>query len=268
MQNYDSDKKTLYDFIKEEEKFRNHILSIMQKFGESTDNIDIKNIDKIKDFLEDLKFSLNLFNQNIDTLKKISKEIDEISIIEFPNSQNVTDKPPIVTNKAETNKLPSTIESQNENTSSLDSKKDSIFDENNSKYKENTLIISDITGNVVLPYNIQELTQILEESKNKYSSIDDIIQEKYTLAISKFRNPFVSRFREAFKLIRSKEKGSIKDAFELGLELIFNYNLHPAIISACKNLDELDIYLDYLESSETQKFDIFRIVFEISPSIK
>lgn len=51
------------------------------------------------------------------------------------------------------------------------------------------------------------------------------------------------------------------------MELLFNYNLHPAIISACKNIDELDIYLDYLENNETDKFNCFNIKFEIAPSI-
>ena len=67
--------------------------------------------------------------------------------------------------------------------------------------------------------------------------------------------------------MKKKENGSIKDAFDLGMELLFNYNLHPAIITACKNLDELDIYLDYLENNETDKFDCFKIVFEIAPIV-
>ena len=56
-------------------------------------------------------------------------------------------------------------------------------------------------------------------------------------------------------------------AFDLGTELLFNYNLHPAIISACRNLDELDIYLDYLENNETENFKCFSIIFEIPPVV-
>ena len=65
--------------------------------------------------------------------------------------------------------------------------------------------------------------------------------------------------------MRIKEKASVIKAFELGMELFFNYNLHPAIISACKSLDELDIYLDYLEDNETHKFDCFKIIFDMAP---
>ena len=67
--------------------------------------------------------------------------------------------------------------------------------------------------------------------------------------------------------MRKKEKASISDSFELGFELMFNYNLHPAIIAACKNLDELDIYLDYLETGETNNFDCFEIIFELPPAV-
>ena len=87
-------------------------------------------------------------------------------------------------------------------------------------------------------------------------------------SLENFKTPFVARFREAFKLAYTKEKKSIKYAFDLGTELLFNYNLHPAIIAGCRNLDELDIYLDYLENSETEKFDCFKIVFEIPPVLK
>ena len=64
-----------------------------------------------------------------------------------------------------------------------------------------------------------------------------------------------------------KEKASIKDAIDLGLELMFNYNLYPAIITACKNLDELDIYLAYLETGEIDKFKIFNIIYQLSPTL-
>ena len=48
---------------------------------------------------------------------------------------------------------------------------------------------------------------------------------------------------------------------------MFNYNLYPAIITACKNLDELDIYLAYLETGEVDKFRIFDIVYQLSPAL-
>lgn len=131
--------------------------------------------------------------------------------------------------------------------------------------QENTLIISEIKKKVFLPYYIQELNNILNNEPDKYSNLEDVILQNYTLPFSMFKNLSIARFREAFKLMRNKEKKSIKSAFDLGMELLFNYNLHPAIISACKNLDELDIYLDYLDNNETDKFDLFNIKFEVAP---
>ena len=41
--------------------------------------------------------------------------------------------------------------------------------------------------------------------------------------------------------------------------------LHPAIISACRSLDELDVYLDCLEKNEVDDFKIFKIEYELHP---
>ena len=133
---------------------------------------------------------------------------------------------------------------------------------------ENTLVISEIQGKVILPYTLNNLKLMLNENKSKYKSINEIIETEYTVPYSKFKNPSFARFKEAFRLVKNKEHGSIKEAFDLGMELLLNYNLHPAIISACKNIDELDIYLDYLENNETDKFNCFNIKFEIAPTIR
>ena len=140
-------------------------------------------------------------------------------------------------------------------------------DTQNNDLLENTLVISETQGKVILPYTIDNLNLILKEN-TKYKNINEIIEDEFVIPYTNFKNPIFSRFKEAFKLIRYKEHGSIKDAFDLGMELLLNYNLHPAIISACKNIDELDIYLDYLENNETDKFDCFDIKFEIPLSIK
>ena len=129
------------------------------------------------------------------------------------------------------------------------------------KNKENSLIISEISGNIILPYYINDLTNI----KNK--TYEQIIQENYTIPVDLFKPAFIARFREAFKLAHNKEKKSVAFSLNLATELIFNYNLHPAIITACRNLDELDIYLDCLENNETEKFKCFNIIFKIPPTL-
>ena len=134
-------------------------------------------------------------------------------------------------------------------------------------YAENTLLVSEMSKKVILPYSLSELEETLKENPNEYSSIDDIIVKDYTVPISVYKNPHIARFKEAYKLMRNKEHSSITDSLELGVELMFNSDLHPAIISACKDLDELDIYLDYLEDGDTTKFNCFQIVFEAPPSV-
>lgn len=139
--------------------------------------------------------------------------------------------------------------------------------DNNTTLKENTLIISDKDKKIILPYNISKLQEKLENNKDKYNSIQDIIDKDYTVPLDAYKNSSLSRFKEAFNLIKDKEKGSLKDAFDLGFELFFNSNLNPAIITACKNLDELDIYLSCLDDNELDKFKCFDIVYEYLPAV-
>ena len=251
-------KEILYSALRLQNHSKKSILSVMQSMGESADSnsIDIDKAEKIKSFLECIKKALELCNDNISTLEKLTKDIDNVSIWDdtpIDNSNN--------TYNLDTTQEIKIAESTIQNAQPIST-------ESKNEYKENTLIISETTGIVILPFELSSLKEKLDNSKNKYSSIDDIIKKEYSLPIKIYRNPFIARFKESYKLMREKEKSSIKEAFDLGLELMFNYNLHPAIISACKNIDELDIYLDYLDSGEISKFKYFKILFEIPPVVK
>lgn len=127
-----------------------------------------------------------------------------------------------------------------------------------------TLLISEKENKVFLPYSVSDLNDILKNNSN-YKSLKEIIDSEYIFPLSKFNNPIISRFRETYNLMKKKEKASIFESLDLALELAFNSLLNPAIISACKNLDELDIYLDYLESNELEKFDVFEIKYDFLP---
>ena len=240
------------------------LLGNIEKIVSSSTNVDTKYSDDVIKILEGLKNSLELCNKNIALLQDKKKEIET-------NPENNYDYAEMLTNI-------------NQNTLSVETFLHSLlqftefnFSDNNATetekeiniedmdLKENTLIISETSRRVILPYTKIDLENI--KAKDSSKTYEEIIQENYTLPIDLFKTPFVSRFREAFKLAHSKEKKSIKFAFDLGTELLFNYNLHPAIITACRNLDELDIYLDYLESNETEKFECFNIIFEIPPVI-
>jgi len=266
-------KEILYDALKYQKESKKSILTLMQVFAESTEPIDINSVDETKNYLENLKVSLDLCNKNINTLESLTKNTDNPDIfnnVVIENSKNVlvpSQSDSIEENKTIVSQEPDvsyTIK-ESKDTKSIEQNNNNSLEENS--YVENTLVISEKSGTVILPFQLSTLKQELMNSNNNYSSIDEIIKKDYSLPISLFKNPFVARFRESYKLMRKKEKSSIKEAFDLGLELMFNYNLHPAIISACKNIDELDIYLDYLDSGETNKFKFFKVLFEIAPSV-
>ena len=128
-----------------------------------------------------------------------------------------------------------------------------------------TLIISEEDGKVYLPYTKAEIkNEILE---HKGTKISDLIEEKYICPLDKYKNAIRARFREGYNLMYKKEGKSRRSAVLLGIELMFETNLHPAIISACKNLEELDIYLDCLEDNELEKFSCFKIIYKSLPML-
>lgn len=129
------------------------------------------------------------------------------------------------------------------------------------------LIISEKDQLAYLPYKSSEVKKIFKNANGKYASFKDVIDDLYIVSLNKFKNSTISRFRESFNLIRNKEKGSIVKALDLGLELMFKYDLNPIIIAACRNLDELDIYLDCLYSKELFDFNCFEIKFEVAPQV-
>ena len=134
------------------------------------------------------------------------------------------------------------------------------------EYIENTLLISQETGKVILPYSLDNIYEFLKNN-DSYISVDDVIDKIYTRPLKYYNNQPLARFKEAYKLIKNRENGSKKQALDLALELTFNNNLHPAIITACKSLDELDIYLSCLEYNELDDFHFFKVQFKVTPSV-
>lgn len=134
-------------------------------------------------------------------------------------------------------------------------------------YDNNVLIVSEKEQKAYLPFFYSEVKDIYQNSNNQYRTLQDVIDNLYVLPLDKFKNSTIARFKESFHLIRDKEKGSVTKALDLGLELMFKYELNPIIIAACRNLDELDIYLDCLEENELHDFSCFEIKFEVTPQL-
>ena len=184
--------------------------------------------------------------------------LENLHTLEEPTS---TQEPKIIEEK---NKIYEPIPTK-EVAENIDTPEVKIQNSDDEVKDNNTLIISDSNQNVVLPYKVVELEEKLKSNK-KYKTLQDVIKNEYTLPLETFKNPTKSRFREAFQLIKKKEHGSLKEAIELGFELMFQSDLNPAVIAACKDLDELDIYLDCLDDNELDKFSCFKIEYNVPPT--
>ena len=130
----------------------------------------------------------------------------------------------------------------------------------------NTLVISEVRKQVILPYNLENVTTYFNNNLDKYSSVEEVVKQNYVYPISRFKPFAISRFKEAYKLMRKREHSSRMNALSLAFELLTNYNLHPAIIASCKTIDELDVYLACLEDDRLDNFSKFSIKYEIPPA--
>ena len=139
-----------------------------------------------------------------------------------------------------------------------DSKAENGFD-------DNVLVISQTRSKVILPYKTEELRELLKGGETECESLSELIERNYTLPLSRYKHGCISRAREAYALVREREKGSVWDALDLATEMFFTRFLHPAVITACKNLDQLDVYLDCLDKNEPDDFPFFRIRYEKEP---
>ena len=201
---------------------------------------------KIENYNNQFKKNIDKIYKNTEYIEKFIHEISFLDVTELSKKFNLEKQ-----KQFDTEKSKFVISS-----SDLDS-----------SFVENTLIISEIQQKVILPYTIEEIKDILLTKKKEFSSVQDVIDKLYTKPISDYKIPSISRFKETYNLVIKNKNGSKFKAFSLALEMFMNYNLHPAIITACKSIDELDIYLACLETNTLDDFNYFDVKFEIPPSI-
>ena len=215
-------------------------------------------------FTIDIKEKLNKYNTNAleckNNIYSVSEKYDEFINNYLINHLSIN-APLII----ETPDTYYNIENSNiEETQILEQKNDESISTPNIK-DNRILLISEKQKKVFLPYFANDLEKILKQ-KPKYNSLQQIIDSKYVLPITKFNNSTLSRFKEAYNLMRKREKASISDSISLATEVSFISSLNPAIITACRNLHELDLYLDSLQANQPEKFDIFEIKYEFLPT--
>lgn len=192
----------------------------------------------LKDYNAQFKETMNSVYSNTESIEKFIHDITLTDFSELPTNTVVT---PVVRN-VDLEEFP--------------------VKSSTSPFPENTLVISETNRKVILPYQMDKVEEILENNA-RYHSAEEVINKLYTKPISYYKFSPIARFKEAYKLIKEREKGSRFKALALAFELLGNYSLHPAIITACKSIDELDIYLACLDENSLDDFKFFNIKYEI-----
>ena len=212
-------------------------------------------------------------------MARISKKAKEIEKIEKEENVENLENLEVTTNTSKTKnmedlknileELKTVLSNLDVNISQLDSSissnKEIVDDKKTDEITDSdTLLISETQSKVVLPYKIENVKKILNEN-SKYETLQDVINVEYTLPITKYKNSSKSRFKEAYSLMRKKEKASVFDSLSVATEMTFNNSLNPAVITACENLDQLDVYVDCLSSNKLDKFNYFKVKYEALP---
>lgn len=293
--NIEIEKENIEEIIKLYENKKSDFLAITTNVVEVTDSINKKKLENFYDTISSLKKIFEEINCIQSFASQIKKDLEETLTLYQTNIDNNKDE--IKANLVEYNKqrdelFNKILRFENMSSTVLNSAIALSLKVSNKKAKKthpfvnyatihnkaridvelephdyNTLIISEKDQKAYLPFFYSEVKDIFQKSNGKYQTLQDVINDLYILPLSQFKNSSIARFRESFHLIREKEKGSITKALDLGLELMFQYELNPIIIAACRNLDELDIYLDCLEEDELYDFACFEILFEVMPQL-
>jgi len=282
----DIEENQINEFLENQKSLKNQLISNLKNYtkiigndGESDTNLELadtlskfsdkmnlvqENITQVENLitnLEDLSKYFTLDNTNKEK-QQFEKKLDKYNKLYTDTLSNISLNANLITYFVNDIKdiIPITIEEPEIiKEEIIEEKKLDLF------YEAKTLLISDVDSKVYLPYEVNDVCSFME--RENVSDPKDIIEKYYTLPMSMFKPTPIARFKEAYNLVRNKDNGTIKDAIELGLELLSNYNVHPAIISACKTQNELDIYLSCLEYNELEDFRFFKVDFKLPPQI-
>lgn len=136
------------------------------------------------------------------------------------------------------------------------------------KTDNETLLISERTEKIYLPYKTTELLNYIHSYPNLYKSLGDVVKQEFVLPYTYFtQHPSKSRFSEAYNLIRNREGKNVFSATAFAIKMSQKRNLNPAIIASCKSKAELDSYLYCLNNNRLESFKDFKIAYEINPTI-
>ena len=140
-------------------------------------------------------------------------------------------------------------------------KQDKKISNNKTAISERTLIIT--KKKIILPFTVKQIENIFKLHPDKYADLQQIVDIKFTLSTALYKNVTLSKIKEVYKLMRVRNKYSLHKTLSICIEVIFNIYIFPAIITACKNFDELEIYLDCLEKDELNQYPCFKIIYDL-----
>lgn len=186
----------------------------------------------------------------IDNLENVSEDNVEASIIETSIDHSINS---IVENQKQH------IEDRHHSIEELIKKIKSAEDKNK------TLLISEKTNKVYLPYRITELQNYMEYYPKAYKSLSDVVEQEFIISLDTFaRHPSKARFSETYNLVRNRSGKSVLKALSYAIKLRNKRSIDPAVIAACKNEYELHCYLYCLEQHKIDSFKFFNIVYDVS----
>lgn len=125
---------------------------------------------------------------------------------------------------------------------------------------EKTLFINEYNNTAILPYSILDLEEYFSDNPEKYSSLHDIIDQEYTVSLNNYVNNSITRFKETYKLAKSKSNLSVLESLNFAKKVFNIDNVQPVVIAACSNIEELSSYIDCLENDNLNSFEYFKII--------
>ena len=226
-----------------------------------------------KDVVQIERKVFNKYNQKYKEIKDIYIDnviTDEEIIVKYVESVNsrLTANSFIKNEYIEKEKKANSyMEFENKNENEIIEETNMELNEKLTVKNNDTLLISEKENKVLLPYTGEEVIELLNDEENNYQSVEDVINDRFKRPLSDFRFQFSSRYSETMKLAREREKFKLSDSIALAIEMMGKRYLHPAIIAACRTLNELDVYLDCLDKNELDDFKIFKIKYELYPMV-
>jgi len=175
--------KVNLDKIDVSTKSFNSLLTLLDKMNENL--VEEYNSLFEKAFSEFLEINNSVYT--------FTSSIEAYICINFPEEDNPKEQE-IVAQKVKEEVVPKTNEVASEIPETITT----------STLKENTLIISEKERKVILPFKISELAEL--KDKEGTESLEDIINKYFTVSLDLYKNSAVARFREAFNLVKHRER--------------------------------------------------------------